>query len=208
MNKVIIAELLYKWGYFIIIRGALLFWARSSKWWMKIYRSQLVFWFILTFCWNIIYIWIFADSQEWDYKARYIYIASVILLVDCLLSISQKLCYICWICWLIVGTFITQQQIRVRKRAQIKEAQEINNLLKELKADPQNFQSDEDVCCICLEVLKIDQSPIELPCSKNHIFHFEWITEWLTRDIKCPVWKSVPTLSNIKQRLKEIKKRR
>ena len=197
---------MYKWGYFIIIRGALLFLARNSYFIMKIYRTQLAVFFLLTFWWNIVYIWIFSASQEWENRANFLWIASIIILIDCLFSVSQKVCYVWCFCCAIVGAIITKQNVYKKKIAKVREAEEINKLLKELKPDPKNFHEDEDVCCICLELLKNDQSLVELPWSKNHIFHFEWITEWLTRDIKCPVCKSIPTLATIKNKLREIKK--
>ena len=48
-------------------------------------------------------------------------------------------------------------------------------------------KSSNDKCLICLEIYKIGNQVLYLPCS--HLFHSTCIMRWLLKDSKCPICK-------------------
>lgn len=69
----------------------------------------------------------------------------------------------------------------------------INNLVYHIVEDSIsdiiNNQINEEVCCICMENLKIDNSVKLISC--NHRFHKECISVWFENNSSCPICRKI-----------------
>jgi len=205
INEFLLTEILMKIVIYIIVKGVNLILAKNSNCWMRVYKINLALSFVLLLGWNITLVVIFFKStSECENDAQVLWVASIFVLIDSLVSLLQKCLYICWICC-IVGISISYHNAMLRrKKRKVDEVKKSLESLKLLKPHPDNFVSGEDTCCICIEHLMDSQDLIELPCNKNHIFHFKWISEWLLVKQKCPIWKASITHTDIIDKINEL----
>ena len=92
-----------------------------------------------------------------------------------------------------------KEKIEKEKKEKEKLNKELNdkyNIIKDdlpipFKLDKTKYEklgkSNNDKCLICLEVYKIGNQVLYLPCS--HLFHSTCIMRWLLKDSKCPICK-------------------
>lgn len=68
-------------------------------------------------------------------------------------------------------------------------------------------QSEDDVCCICMDDFAADKSQqlVVLPC-KAHFFHEACITEWMRKQNVCPVCRHPVTVEGLNKQEKELEK--
>lgn len=64
--------------------------------------------------------------------------------------------------------------------------------------NPSNLQKG-DSCCICLEEFNDDERIICLPWNKKHIYHYNWIKDWVAINSNCPLCKKQITVESIEE---------
>ena len=72
--------------------------------------------------------------------------------------------------------------------------------LKKLKAKQSNYNPNEDLCCICMNVME-EINIVNLPWHPRHCMHFSCISEWFQTNLNCPMWKEAITLESIQNKL-------
>ena len=89
-----------------------------------------------------------------------------------------------------------ERKEKIEKEKLYKELNDKYNIIKDdlpipFKLDKTKYEklgkSNNDKCLICLEIYKIGNQVLYLPCS--HLFHSTCIMRWLLKDSKCPICK-------------------
>jgi len=114
-------------------------------------------------------------------------VAFLFLLIEAYLNF-----FVCWclswgICWL-VGLFCMGRRIENERRQNNLRIQDLLVNAAQLKINPQDYQNG-DACSICMEEFKENENILCLPCNRNHIFHKDWIAQWVAINNNCPLCK-------------------
>ena len=203
MNAIIATEMIGRIIFFNLIRFPLLLLGKKSENCMWVYRFFVFLRFFAVFTWNLIIIVLFSIStKDCLDNATLLWVASLIMVIQAIIEFTLKIWFICLILILFaVGERDPElQQIR-QMQMDRKLIVEIVTKIKNLKLKNDEFKPNEDSCCIWLEQFKPDGEVIYLPWNQKHMFHYKWISEWLSNQARCPICKDILSRKTINEAL-------
>ena len=175
-----------------------------------------VFLFTTSVCiliWNIFLLVIFSFSaKDWKSNSSKLYAASIIIAVQSCYSVLMCCSAFCMLLTYFLSNFFYRSFNRRSPNVILIQnscydcsiAHDIISKLERLKANNLNFTSGEDLWCICMDPMFENENVVFLPCHANHCMHYDWISEWIMNDSRCPICKQSITIEKIQETIDQM----
>lgn len=138
----------------------------------------------------------FSSDNDCRKKATPLWVGHFVLIIE-----AFGCFFLSWIFWCVISIIwvLVARALKKQRKDKINNMKIKDMLLKaaSFKLSPQDILAKEE-CPICFAEFEPDQNILQLPCNDKHVFHADWIGEWVGRNNTCPLWKTEITKNLIK----------